>query len=415
MGAVLEHSVNFDPAQAADLLTTLPAAPAVFALAFGERREPYIARTPNLQRRLRRMLAPEGALSRRLNLLPYIRTIAWSPYGSEFEAGLTLYRAMSEVFDAAAVRKRLRLRPPAYIRMAIENEFPRLFVTTRYARSAEDHSFGPFPSRAAAERVCDAVLDLFQLRRCVEDLQPYPEHPACLYFEMKKCLAPCNQSVTPERHRAEAEAVFACLRSRGASLLASLDRERAAASEALAFETAAAIHQRYEKAAAALAEIPESLHLLAELTAVVVQPSLEPGHVALFRLTPRGLGGPARYATLGMRLHNEQSGSSSLFSHPMALAPVPLDAPASAPADTLEERLDASLHALDAAMPARPSAQRTEDHLALFTRWAFRPAVKRVGEAVFADAAGDVPHKPLLRAISRVARVAAAGPAVEAV
>jgi hypothetical protein len=29
---------------------------------------------------------------------------------------------------------------------------------------------------------------------------------------------------------------------------------------------------------------------------------------------------------------------------------------------------------------------------------------KRTGEAIFADAGGVIPHKPLLRAISRVAR-----------
>ena len=135
----------------------------------------------------------------------------------------------------------------------MENDFPRLFATNRYVRSAADRSFGPFPTRAAAERACDALLDLFQLRRCVEDLHPYPEHPACPYFEMKKCLAPCNQTCTPDRHRAEADAVFETLRTHGASLLSSLERERAAASEALEFEAAAAIHQRYEKAEAATA------------------------------------------------------------------------------------------------------------------------------------------------------------------
>ena len=61
-------------------------------------------------------------------------------------------------------------------------------------------------------------------------------------------------------------------------------------------------------------------------------------------------------------------------------------------------------HALDAMSPSRPSTSQIEDHLALFTRWCFRPAAKRTGEAVFADPGGAVPLKPLLRAISRVAR-----------
>jgi hypothetical protein len=424
---VLAHTLPFVQAnetasEPENPLADLPEMPAVFLLGFGERREPYIARTSNLRRRLKRMLAPEGALSRRLQLLPFVREIAWSPYGSEFEASLLLYREIVAAFtakDAATVRKRLRLRPPAYLRMAMENDFPRLFATNRYVRSAAERSFGPFPTRAAAERACDAVLDLFQLRRCVEDLHPYPQHPACPYFEMKKCLAPCNQTCTPDRHRAEADAVFETLRTHGRSLLASLERERAAASEALEFEAASAIHQRYEKAETALRELPESVRLLSELSAVIVQPSAQPGEVALFRLTRQGLGGPAAYATVGMRLHNEQSGSSSLYSHPMALAPIPLDpvplepSPATGPAaDTLEERLQTALHALESMSPSRPSTPQIEDHLALFTRWCFRPLAKRTGEAVFAGADGAIPHKPLLRAISRVTRGAtAAAPA----
>jgi excinuclease ABC subunit C len=418
---VLAHTLPFVQAnetEPANPLADLPEASAVFSLGFGKRREPYIARTSNLRRRLQRMLAPEGPLSRRLQLLPFVREIAWSPYGSEFEASLLLYREIVTAFtakDSGAVRKRLRLRPPAYLRMAMENDFPRLFATNRYVRSAADRSFGPFPTRTAAERACDAVLDLFQLRRCVEDLHPYPEHPACPYFEMKMCLAPCNQTCTPDRHRAEADAVFETLRTHGASLLASLERERAAASEALEFEAASAIHQRYEKAEAALRELPESARLLSELSAVIVQPSAEPGEVALFRLTRQGLGGPVAYTIVGMRLHNEQSGSSSLYSHPIALDPIPLEpvlletSPATGPAaDSLEERLQTALHVLESMSPSRPSTPQIEDHLALFTRWCFRPLAKRTGEAVFAGTNGAVPHKPLLRAISRVARGATA-------
>jgi hypothetical protein len=89
----------------------------------------------------------------------------------------------------------------------------------------------------------------------------------------------------------------------------------------------------------------------------------------------------------------------------MVLAPVPLEPSADDPAvDTLETRLEKALAALDAISPTRPSTSQIEDHLALFTRWCFRPVTKRSGEVVFADPGGVVPPKPLLRAISRVAR-----------
>ena len=216
----MPHTLAFDVADSAqaDPLAALPESPAVFSLGFGERREPYIARTTNLRRRLRRMLAPEGALRAAFSFSP---SSAKSPgrltVRSSKRHCCSIAKSSTTVGtnDSAAVRKRLRLRPPAYLRMAMENDFPRLFATNRYVRSAADRSFGPFPTRAAAERACDAVLDLFQLRRCVEDLHPYPEHPACPYFEMKKCLAPCNQTCTPDRHRAEADAVFETLRTHG--------------------------------------------------------------------------------------------------------------------------------------------------------------------------------------------------------
>jgi hypothetical protein len=35
-------------------------------------------------------------------------------------------------------------------------------------------------------------LDFFKMRRCVDDLNPDPKFPGCIYSEMKMCLAPCS-------------------------------------------------------------------------------------------------------------------------------------------------------------------------------------------------------------------------------
>ncbi len=420
---MLAHSIPVSAESLSVALAQVPAGPAVFALHFGENREPYLSHTADLRRRVRRILTPDGTLSRRLNLLPFVRALSWTPVGSPFESELVLYRASRDALGPAAARKRLRLRPPAFLRLSTTNAFPRLYATSRLARSSARATFGPFASRAAAERTMELVLDLFQLRRCHEDLEPYPEHPGCAYGEIRKCLAPCNLHCSAERYAEEATAVFAFFQSRGGSLLKQLEDERTAASEALEFERAAAVHARYEKVKAIASEIPEAVRLLPELAAVLVQPSTDVGHVSLFALRAGKLAGPAPFSTLGMRLHNEQSGSSSLFSHPMALAPVPLDTGVGVcvtPAvDTLETRLQAALQQLE---PADPKASvqdlpEYEDALALFTRWCYRPHSRRVGEVVFADTAtGAYPEKPLLRAISRVARAAqpVAMPQVEA-
>ena len=48
--------------------------------------------------------------------------------------------------------------------------YPRITVTNRPSQREADWAYGPFPSRAAAERFADEALKLFLLRRCTEEL-----------------------------------------------------------------------------------------------------------------------------------------------------------------------------------------------------------------------------------------------------
>jgi excinuclease UvrABC nuclease subunit len=380
MRAGLANSIRFDPADPRASLGGLPEAPAVFALCAADpSAEPYLSKTPNLDH------------------------IEYTVTGSEFESSLCLYQASLRAFGDRA-KKRLRLRPPIFLRMSVDNPYPRVYVTAKISKTAANALFGPFPSRAAAERYADEMLNLFLLRRCTEDLNPDPAFPGCVYSEMKMCLAPCYKGCSDERYRQESAEVFAFLSTRGASMLARLEGERNAASEAMEFEQAAAIHQRMQKVQAVAHLASEAVHPLAQLSGVLVQPSAELDHVALFALRRGVWSGPALYSILGMRLANERSGSSSLFAHPFALEPVPLEgAPVIAAKDLLEARLEEALSTLAQSAPKSVSSQTLSDHVALFTQWFYRPAARSTGEMIFAGPDGEVARKPLLRAISRVA------------
>jgi excinuclease UvrABC nuclease subunit len=403
-------SLQFDPGNPA--WADIPSRPGVFAL-FGAdpKAEPYLSRTPNLRNRLRRLLdaRPQTSpvQSKRLRLAQSTARIEYSLTGSEFEAWLLLYDASLQSFGDRA-RKRLHLRPPTLLRMAMENAYPRVYVTNKVTNKAAANLFGPWPSRAAAENFLEAMLNLFELRRCVEDLHPDPLFPGCVYSEMKKCMAPCFKGCSDERYAQEAEAVHAFLATRGESLIAVLSHRRDEASTALDFEKAAEIHARLAKVESAATLMPPAVHPLANLSGIVIQPSSDPEHVALFLLTQGCLAGPVPYSVVGMRHQNEQSGSSSLFSHPVALQPVPLDesgAPAVklAARDELESRLDDTLAALhERTKENRGSPQQTADHLCLFSRWYYRPQTKRIGEICFTQPSGDLPAKAIMRAISRV-------------
>ena len=179
---------------------------------------------------------------------------------------------------------------------------------------------------------------------------------------------------------------------------------------------------------------------MSQLRAIVLQASAHADEVAVFLFENGLLRGPAAFSTLGMRIQNEQSGSSSLFAQPMAIEPIPEttegrdqgseirdqgseismsdkadteptigatpdvapSAPAKLPRGLLEARMEDALAALD--HPGQhPSATHRQGHLALLKRWYYRPEIRRSGEIFFPDPEGRWPVKAILRGVGRVA------------
>jgi hypothetical protein len=419
------EEIPFDPGDAGGALRQLPQSSAVFAL-FGAdaKAEPYIGRTPNLRARLARLLQPSEKHPRRLQLAGRVRRIAWRLTGSEFESLLLQFELLQNRYGAKAI-ERMHLRMPAFVRYLGGNPYPRIIVTNRPSLREAEWSYGPFPSRAAAERYAEEALKLFLLRRCTDDLNPDPSHPGCVYSEMKMCLAPCYKGCSDERYAEEAAAVQGFLASRGESRLVTLRTEREAASVQLEFEQAAALHAQVQKVEQVRALASELVRPLGQLRAVILQASAHADEVAVFLYENGRLRGPTAFSTLGMRIQNEQSGSSSLFAQPMALEPVPekqgsgvrdrgsgdtsdagIEVASSAPVKVargmLEARMESVLASL-AASDGAASATVRQGHLALLKRWFYRPEVRRVGEIFFPDAEGSWPVKALLRGAGRVA------------
>ena len=265
--------------------------------------------------------------------------IEYTVTGSEFESTLTLYYAAASLYGIEEARRRLRLRTPFFLRFAAENPYPRVYSTNRLSKRALENMYGPFPSRVAADRYCDAVLDLFKLRRCWEDPAPYPEHPGCVYGEMNKCLAPCNQACTPEgasAYAAEASAVKRFFDTHGESMVVDIGLEREEASAAMEFEKAAALHAQWHKVRSAQALADALVQPVPKLRAVIVQkatrenevPATKPNRLRRSFCWRAGrLAGPARLSVLGVRAAKEQTSvGSSLFAQPMMLQAVPLEA-----------------------------------------------------------------------------------------
>ncbi|SRR5579884_1564608 len=350
----------------------LPDRPAVFLLwarPLAGGAKPYLAKTTLLRRRLRRLISDRDRISRVLNLRGVADRIEYWLTGSQLDSALIHLELAQRHFPEDWPRI-TRLRPPALVKLTLENPFPRMSITTRLGRGL---FYGPFANRAAAERFEAGVLDLFQIRRCEENLAPSPDHPGCIYGEMNRCLRPCQQAVSAEEYRAETARVGKFLETGGASLKESAETARDQASAQMQFEEAGRLHQRVARIAEVQALSGELARALDRLNGVAVAPCVDAESVTLRFM----LGG--RWQQVRTVNLSETAGVGV----------------------SLDRRLREMV--ADVTACGEPSLE----HLSILLRW--HGSHWRDGEWIAFDSLEKLPCRKLVNAVGRVARGAAAG------
>jgi hypothetical protein len=237
--------------------------------------------------------------------------------------------------------------------------------------------YGPFRTRAAAEEFEHGFLDLFQLRRCQEDLKPAPEHPGCIYGEMNMCLRPCQQAVGSEEYASEVARVADFLSTGGKQLLETAEHARDRLSAEMQFEQAAQQHKRIDRIQQVLRLRDDVAADIDSLHGVAVLPSVASDSVLLLFLM-HGSWQPPVVFPAGP---NVRAGSS------------------------LDHRLREVVGAL---MPVRAAARERQEHLALFARWYF--SSWRDGLWLPFPAPGQAPWRRLVSAVSRTAGLNVSSP-----
>ncbi len=371
---MLTERLDFVPECDAEVFAAVPAAPAVFLLRGADpQAEPYVSKTANLRRRLQRLLGPVEERTKKLNLRDRVRVIEYAPTGSDFESGFVLYRLLRETFPKT-YGDRMRFRFAPLVKLHLENQYPRASITTRLGRmKGRALYYGPFQSRTAAEKFMNDSLDFFKMRRCVDDLNPDPQFPGCIYSEMKMCLAPCFKGCTDQEYSAEVNRVQAYFDSGGESLVREFSAQRDTASASLAFEDAAAIHVRLEKLKPVLSQFPEIIRRLDRLSALIIQPCHAAESVTFFRVDSGAISGPAVFSIQSAEHTKSQS---------------------------MESRVLAVLDSFPTAKGL--PVLETMEHLALLKRWYYRG--HRVGEIFLVDDKGVFPMRRIVRGIGRVLR-----------
>src|SRR5438477_4702592 len=356
-----------DLAQLDAALEALPSQPAVFVV-WPKEGEPYVGKTGLLRRRLLRLLKEREKPSRLLNLRHTARRIEYWLTGSALESSVVLYEQMRRHFPETSL-DRIKLRMPPYVKVVLNNQFPRSHITTQLTRTAALY-FGPFRSRASAERFESQFLDLFQMRRCQEDLAPSPQHAGCIYGEMGMCVRPCQEVVGPAEYGQEVLRVVEFLRTGGRSLVEAIGHSRDRLSQEMMFEEAARQHKRFEKVQEVLKLRDDLAHDLDRLNGVAVTGSPWPDAVEMWFVREGDWQEPRRF---------------------------------SFQKDGRTVSLDRQLRETFAEVTLRKlSVKERQERLALLARWYY--SSWRDGEWLAFDSYQDIPYRKLVNAVSRVAR-----------
>jgi len=220
------------------------------------------------------------------------------------------------------------------------------------------------------------------------------------------CLAPCFAGCTKQEYDVEVGRVLETLDTAGVALTAKFEREREAASEALDFERAAALHKRLEKVSDALRGLPELARRIEDLDAVILQRAVQEKTIAVFPLRTGILGEPC---FLDFAELSSQPRSVEAILRERLEPQINTDKHRSSPGKELETIIpDAANHEgtpadYRARYGLRAAPPELAEHLSLLTRWFY--SKPREGEILFRG--DEWPYRRILRACGRLLAPAA--------
>src|SRR3989304_3613490 len=129
-----------------------------------------------------------------------------------------------------------------YVKVHWSDPFPKVTVTRRMADDGGRY-FGPYTSAWAVHQTLDVLRKIFPYLTC-DRVITGQDPRACLYHDIRLCLAPCIGAVDQTGYRAVIADLCAFLEGKTDEVIAHLKGEMAQASTALAFERAAALRDQ---------------------------------------------------------------------------------------------------------------------------------------------------------------------------
>lgn len=228
-----------------EVVKTLKPVPGVYRMLDARGDVLYVGKARSLKARVANYTQVSGLTNRLQRMVSQCRSMEIITTNSEAEALL---------LEAQLIK---RFRPPfnvllrddksfPFILLRADHEFPRIHKH-RGARKAKGNYYGPFASAGSVNTTLNALQKLFLLRSCTDSFFNNRDRP-CLLYQIKRCSAPCVGRISEEDYDGLVRQAKDFLAGKSSQVQADLEKQMAAAAEALDFETAAILRDRLRAA-----------------------------------------------------------------------------------------------------------------------------------------------------------------------
>lgn len=230
------------PDHLAPILESIPAKPGCYLMKDKSDRVIYVGKAVHLRNRVRSYFHASATHTPKITeMVANVAGIEWIIVGSELEALILEMNLIKRHKPKYNVRLKDDKRYP-YIKVHWANPFPKVTVT-RKVRDDGSRYFGPYTSVWAVHQTLDVLRKIFPYLTC-DRVITGEDRRACLYYDIKLCVAPCIGKMDETGYRAMIQDLCRFLQGHTEPVVKRLQVEMERASASLQYERAAAIRDQ---------------------------------------------------------------------------------------------------------------------------------------------------------------------------
>ena len=224
------------------ILDTLPTKPGCYIMKNAAGTIIYVGKAINLKNRVRSYFHSDASHDNKTRrLVRDITHLEWIVVGSELEALILEMNLIKQHRPKYNIRLKDDKRYP-YIKVSWNEPYPRVTVTRLMVEDGGRY-FGPYTSAWAVYQTLDVLRRIFPYLTCDREITGLDKR-ACLYYDIKLCIAPCTGAVDQAGYRQMISDLMEFLTGHSEEILTRMQTEMTQAAEELRFERAAALRDR---------------------------------------------------------------------------------------------------------------------------------------------------------------------------